>query len=70
VTVEVTVWLQALALREQDGGDSIIVPALPGCVSQADSIEAIEANIVEAAEGWLAAGHDQAKEAAIRMVVG
>lgn len=69
VTVEVKVRLQALAFLESDGGYSIVVPALPGCVSQADSIEDVQTNVVEAAEGWLATGHDRAKEAAIRMVV-
>jgi predicted RNase H-like HicB family nuclease len=66
ITVEVRVRLQAIALPEADGGYSVVVPALPGCYTQGDSIEEVQANIIEAAEGWLAATHDQRKEQAIR----
>lgn len=54
VKVMVSVEVTAYAYAEQDGGYSIIVPALPGCFSEADSIEEITANVREAAEGWLA----------------
>jgi predicted RNase H-like HicB family nuclease len=66
VTIEVKVRLQALAVREADGRYSIVVPALPGCFTCADTIEEAQANVVEAAEGWLEVGHDQAKEAVLR----
>ena len=66
ITVVVKVALQAIALPEDEGGYSVIVPALPGCVSQGETIEEVQANIVEAAEGWLEATHDQNKEQAIR----
>lgn len=65
ITVEVKVRLQAIALPEADGGYSVVVPALPGCFTEGDTIEEVQANIVEAAEGWLAATHDQHKERAI-----
>jgi len=39
VTVTVQVRLQALAVPEADGRYSVIVPALPGCVTQGDTIE-------------------------------
>jgi predicted RNase H-like HicB family nuclease len=67
VVVEVKVTVKALAFREADGGYSIVVPELPGCVSEGDTIEEAQANIVEAAEGWLAAGHDENRERAIRI---
>jgi hypothetical protein len=38
VTVEVQVRLLALAVPEPDGGYSVIVPALPGCVTEGDTI--------------------------------
>ena len=53
VTVTVMVRVQALAVQEADGRYSVIVPALPGCITQGDDIEEVKANIVEAAEVWL-----------------
>lgn len=67
VTIDVMVRLQALAIPEASGGYSIVVPALPGCVSQADTIEDAAANVVEAAEGWLAAGHEHNKDVDLRV---
>jgi predicted RNase H-like HicB family nuclease len=66
ITIEVKVRLQAIALPEPGGGYSVAVPALPGCYTQGDSIEEVQANIVEAAEGWLAVGHDQRREQVVR----
>jgi predicted RNase H-like HicB family nuclease len=66
ITVEVKVRLQAIALPEADGGYSVAVPALPGCYTQGDTIEEVQANIVEAAEGWLASMHDQRREQVLR----
>jgi predicted RNase H-like HicB family nuclease len=69
VTIEVKVRLQALAIPEAKGGYSIIVPALPGCYSQAETIEEASANVIEAAEGWLATVHDLDKDEAVRMTI-
>jgi predicted RNase H-like HicB family nuclease len=59
IELEVLVRLQALALAEPKGGYSVLIPALPGCVTEGDTLEEVQANIVEAAELWLAVGHDQ-----------
>ena len=64
IVVDIRVAAKALAIREADGRYSILVPELPGCVSQGDTIEEARANIVEAAEGWLVAGHDENRERA------
>jgi predicted RNase H-like HicB family nuclease len=66
IAIEVTVRLQAIAIPEARGGYSIAVPALPGCYSAAETIEEIQSNVVEAAEGWLGAQHDRAKDEMIR----
>jgi len=66
ITVDVMVRLQAIALPEAEGGYSVIVPALPGCVTQGETIEEVQTNIIEAAEVWLEVTHDQNKEKAIR----
>ncbi|MFO0949746.1 MAG: type II toxin-antitoxin system HicB family antitoxin [Isosphaeraceae bacterium] len=69
VTVVVTVRLQALAVREPSGGYSVVVPALPGCVTEGDDLDEVRANIVEAAEAWLDSQHDHRKEAALRSLI-
>ncbi len=38
----------------------IEVPSLPGCFTQADTLEELKANIREAIEGWLLAGEPDA----------
>ena len=70
ITVEVRVRLQALAIPEAVGGYSVIVPSLPGCVTQGETIEEVTANVIEAAEGWLAAGHDHNKDEDLRLARG
>jgi predicted RNase H-like HicB family nuclease len=70
ITVEVKLRLQALAIPEAAGGFSVIVPALPGCVSEGDTIEEVMANVIEAAEAWLAAGHDHNKDEDLRVARG
>jgi len=39
--------------RDEDGGYSVWVPALPGCVSQGDTLEEAAANIREAIQCYL-----------------
>lgn len=60
-TVQVAVTLSALVYSEPEaGGYSAEVPALPGCYTQGETLEEVEANLREAAEGWLASAHDDA----------
>lgn len=47
----------------EEGGYWAEVPALPGCVSQGESIDEVRANIREAIEGWLSAGNGESKTA-------
>jgi predicted RNase H-like HicB family nuclease len=46
--------LKALIHRAEEGGFWADVPALPGCVTQAETVEELRVNIREAIEGWLA----------------
>lgn len=48
--------LQAVIHLAEEGGFWAEVPALPGCVTQAETREELEANLREAVEGWLEAG--------------
>ena len=35
---------------------------LPGCYTQGETLEEIQANLREAAEGWLVSAHDEAMD--------
>ena len=45
--------LKVLIDADADGGYWAKVPALPGCVTEADTREELMANLREAIEGWL-----------------
>jgi len=51
--------LRALIHSAEEGGYWAEVPALPGCVSQGETIEELRSNIREAIEGWLLAALPQ-----------
>src|SRR5438067_9283290 len=58
--ITVTVTLTALVYPEPEaGGYSAEVPALPGCTTQGETLEEIQANLREAADGWLGSAHDE-----------
>jgi predicted RNase H-like HicB family nuclease len=46
--------LNVIIHHAEEGGFWAEIPALPGCVSEGDTMQEILANIKEAAEGWLA----------------
>ena len=48
--------IKAIVHEAEEGGYWAEVPALPGCVTQGESIEEIQDNLREAIEGWLQAG--------------
>ena len=61
ITLQITINITALAHAEPAaGGYSAEVPALPGCYTQAETLEELRANIRDAAEAWLAVAHDLA----------
>jgi len=45
--------LKVVVHPAEEGGFWAEVPALPGCVSQGETLEEVRANIREAIEGWL-----------------
>jgi len=51
--------LRAVIHPAEEGGYWAEVPALPGCMTQAETREELERNLREAVEGWLAAGDEQ-----------
>jgi predicted RNase H-like HicB family nuclease len=50
--------LKAIIHEAEEGGFWAEVPALPGCVTQGESLVELEANLHEAIEGWLLAAED------------
>ena len=56
----------AIIIHDDEDGLWAEVPALPGCFSQGDTREELMFNIREAAEGWLLAKADMAREEALR----
>ena len=48
--------------QEPQGGFWAEVPALPGCVSQGDTLDELKANIREAIEGYLMVMKEEGRE--------
>ena len=46
----------------EEGGYSVIVPWLPGCVTQGETVEEALSNAREAIEGYIAAEADRSEE--------
>jgi predicted RNase H-like HicB family nuclease len=53
--------LRIVVHEAEEGGYWAEVPALPGCVSQGETLDELRANVREAAAGWLAAADDQSR---------
>jgi predicted RNase H-like HicB family nuclease len=51
--------LKAIIHRADEGGFWAEVPALPGCVTQGETLLELHPNIKEAVEGWLSADDEQ-----------
>ncbi len=49
--------LKAIIHQADEGGYWAEVPALPGCLTQAETLDELNANLREAIEGWLAVAH-------------
>jgi predicted RNase H-like HicB family nuclease len=45
--------IRAIIHPAQEGGYWAEVPALPGCITEGDTIEEVMANLKDAIEGWL-----------------
>ena len=50
-----------VAVWEENGVYSAVVPDLPGVITEADSIEDLEDSVVEAASGWMEAELDDGR---------
>jgi predicted RNase H-like HicB family nuclease len=53
--------LKAVIHKAEDGGFWGEVPSLPGCYSQGETIAELQANLREAAQGWLAVMREEGR---------
>ena len=61
--------LKVLIHTAEEGGYWAEVPALPGCVSQGETMDEMRTNIREAIEGWLLAEEGTAQAGATDRVL-
>jgi predicted RNase H-like HicB family nuclease len=52
--------IKALIHKEAEGRYWASVPAFPGCITEADTIEELRDNLRDAIEGWFGAKQDMA----------
>ncbi len=50
--------IKAIVHPAEEGGYWAEVPALPGCITEGDTIEELESNLKDAIEGWLEVAND------------
>jgi predicted RNase H-like HicB family nuclease len=58
IAADVAVNVPVLVYEDESGGYWAEVPALPGCVSEGDTLDEVLANVREAAQGCVLARHD------------
>ena len=61
--------LKVLIHKAEEGGYWAEVPALPGCVSQGETVDDVSTNVREAIEGWLLAEEGAAQAGAADRVL-
>ena len=61
--------LKVVVHPAEEGGFWAEVPALPGCVSQGETLEEVRANIREAIEGWLLVEDDATQTTSADQVI-
>jgi len=45
--------IKAIVHHAEEGGYWAEVPALPGCITEGDTMEELESNLKDAIQGWL-----------------
>jgi len=61
--------LKAIIYPAEEGGYWAEVPALPGCITEGDTMEEIINNLQDAIEGWLEVANDSFRPEALAQVV-
>lgn len=52
--------IKAIIHSAEEGGYWAEVPALPGCITEGETIEEVTANLKDAIEGWLEVANSRA----------
>ena len=60
--------LKAIIHDAEEGGFWAEVPALPGCVTQGETLPELEVNLREAIAGWLLAAEPEGGESSERIL--
>ena len=50
--------IKAIVHQAEEGGYWAEVPALPGCITEGDTMEELKSNLKDAIEGWLEVAND------------
>ena len=51
--------LKAVIHQAEEGGYWAEVPALPGCITEGETMEEVRANLQDAIKGWLEVANDR-----------
>jgi len=54
--------IQAIIHRAEVGGYWAEVPSLPGCLTEAESLDELKANLLDAVKGWMEAAEARARQ--------
>ena len=54
--------IKAIVHQAEEGGYWAEVPALPGCITEGDTLSELESNLKDAIEGWLEVANDNHTE--------
>ncbi len=52
--------IQAIVHKAEEGGYWAEVPALPGCMTEGETLDELRANLLEAVQGWAEAAEERA----------
>ena len=61
--------IRAVIHPAEEGGYWAEVPALPGCITEGDTLEEVTANLKDAIEGWLEVANERQVDQDIAQVV-
>jgi predicted RNase H-like HicB family nuclease len=61
-TIVMEIPLKVVIHRAKQGGYWAEVPALPGCLTEAETLEELDVMIRDAIDGWIDAGNDRPAE--------
>lgn len=54
--------IQAIIHPAEEGGYWAEVPSLPGCLTEAESLDELKTNLLDAVKGWMEAAEERARK--------